>query len=132
MDLVSKKISFNNGLEGISISRDSSIQRLPEGTVQAPPPEIQTESLLEKLLGAPSFDSMLMSSLRPDISNRSILLPNVYEKVRAEIRGALSKFIKDTSDKKKKKRITSAQETLDEDEELAEGVKNSLYALYKI
>lgn len=85
---ISQSLSFDTGLETIVTTEDVEAPQLPQMTA-LPPSEEAMDAQLPQLLQTPTFDSRILSALRPFIRNRDILGPSRYQTLADESPDAL-------------------------------------------
>jgi len=71
-------IAFDRGIDRITYTKGEPIQRMP-GNIELPPAEIGMQSELDTLLSQKTLADHLMASLRPQLSNRSVLIPSEFK-----------------------------------------------------
>lgn len=71
-------IAFDRGIDRITYTKGEAVQRMP-GAAELPPAEIGMQSELDTLISQKTLADHLMESLRPQLSNRSLLIPSEFK-----------------------------------------------------
>lgn len=71
-------IAFDRGIDRITYTKGEVSARLP-GNSELPPAEIGMHSELDALVKQKSLADHLMESIRPQLSNRSVLIPSEFK-----------------------------------------------------
>lgn len=106
------------GIDQISRTSETDLpQRLPEGESSVPNgAALQLE--LPAVLFKPSLEQSLQESLRPELSDRSVLSPQNFQEAVAEARGRLIDLAREAEGQAAQERFEEASRVLEADREL--------------
>ncbi len=79
---------FDRGIDSITYAQSNAASTLPERG-DASPPDVGVRAQIDQLLQKPSMDSRLDTALRPELTNRDLLLPGRFQEA---LSGALTRL----------------------------------------
>ncbi len=112
-----KIAGLETGIEKVLREGDTSSFRMPE-LCQLIPSGAGLENRLDSILGSDSLDTLILSSLMPQLNNKEILLPSVYRRMAAKIQEHLRRSIHGSLSPEKRAVLEKAAALLDSKEEL--------------
>ena len=112
-------MSFDHGIEQVSISRGQANAELPRIDEFVPGSTAYTDKL-QNLLFQPSIEQSLLASLKPAITQRELLKPERYKSIRQDCSERLSELAEQEVDPDRSEVLGSGAKELQGQHELGE------------
>ena len=130
MPEVTSHLSFDAGIELISMQSGLALASLPDSAPMVPTVSHYTQQLT-KLLFPPSIEQTLLESLAPDIENRLILNPVTYHATLEQCQGQLQALADEHAGTPQGEKLQRAADELQAESEMCQLLTMSRHLLHQ-
>lgn len=113
-----KILSFDTGIEQILRGGDPESSSLPDGTAALLPSEEHPDRHLDQVIQTPSLEDHILASLKPEISDKNVIIPSRYGPMIEETYEALRQAAEKSQSDTNTDLLEEAAHLLEEDQEL--------------